>query len=274
MKLNSHYLIRKALVPANVARSISSNPEVAVDQQQQQQQDEEGEEEAAPGSLGRARARAPAGDAAGRAAAAMPTAPLASRPTDQPRRSSEVQGGCGGADICASDGTGDDGDGRFELAAYSVPEEGPPADRHGKSRWPQGWAPAEQPQPPLSGSPAPAAGSGAVAAVVHRHSTAACAAAAVSSGSGQRPQGGQMLLETGLPRQGSGHSSGCTVGSDDDAVQALRDAQVLALGRVLEPGQPCVLAGWGSARRVVCEQEIFELLGLPYRPPHERDIPC
>ena len=31
--------------------------------------------------------------------------------------------------------------------------------------------------------------------------------------------------------------------------------------------------GWGPGRRVECERDVFELLQVPYREPHERDAP-
>lgn len=31
--------------------------------------------------------------------------------------------------------------------------------------------------------------------------------------------------------------------------------------------------GWGPGRRVETERDVFELLGIPYHEPHERDAP-
>jgi hypothetical protein len=31
--------------------------------------------------------------------------------------------------------------------------------------------------------------------------------------------------------------------------------------------------GWGPGRRVKTERDVFELLAIPYREPHERDAP-
>ena len=38
-------------------------------------------------------------------------------------------------------------------------------------------------------------------------------------------------------------------------------------------GTPRWPPGWESGRTVETEQDIFELLGVPYRPPHERNAP-
>lgn len=38
-------------------------------------------------------------------------------------------------------------------------------------------------------------------------------------------------------------------------------------------GTPRWPPGWGPVRTVETEQDIFELLGVPYRPPHERNAP-
>ena len=38
-------------------------------------------------------------------------------------------------------------------------------------------------------------------------------------------------------------------------------------------GQDWWPPGWHKDRPVTCEADIFELLNLPYRPPHERQAP-
>ena len=38
-------------------------------------------------------------------------------------------------------------------------------------------------------------------------------------------------------------------------------------------GKPHWPPGWAPGRRVEHERDIFELLGLPYREPHKRDMP-
>jgi hypothetical protein len=126
----------------------------------------------------------------------------------------------------------------------SVPDEAPPTDRNGKEWWPAGC------QPTLVGSAAEltgTAGSSVSAGAGGEGHTSAAAAAAAGASSG-----GGVDVDAGN-KAGVQHVRP-TVGASDRA-------KLAAL----------VESGAGSDRGIVREQDLFELLELPYLEPNQRN---
>jgi hypothetical protein len=127
----------------------------------------------------------------------------------------------------------------------SVPDEAPPTDRNGKEWWPAGWQPAlaDTGQEVARSAGAFGSTSGTGAAGVG-HTSAAAAAAGASSGGGIAWDAGKQTASV----------QRIDVGASDRA-------KLAAL----------VESGAGSDRGIVREQDLFELLGLPYLEPNQRN---
>jgi hypothetical protein len=119
----------------------------------------------------------------------------------------------------------------------SVPDEAPPTDRNGKEWWPPGWQPAD--------------------AAANQSSSAAAAAAAAAGADGGSDISGAAAdggMEAGKQR---------IVSSKDDwGTNSRYDRARLAA---------LVESGAGSSRGIVCEQDLFELLGVPFLLPNQRN---
>lgn len=115
-----------------------------------------------------------------------------------------------------------------------VPDDAPPLHRRGHEYWPPGWGPAA-----CSGANGAAAGSSS--------------AAQQAPGEAQMPAAAAQEAATV-----EGLAAACHPGGPLTSLEAAAAAS----GR-----------GAGSRRRVRCQRDVFELLGLPWREPFQRDMP-
>ncbi|KAL4439185.1 hypothetical protein ABPG77_004087 [Micractinium sp. CCAP 211/92] len=125
-----------------------------------------------------------------------------------------------------------------------VPDGAPPLHRSGREHWPPGWGPAD---------------SGGADAGGKRVDSGHCSAPQQARDPGEKPprQAAAVVSTTGRP----------AATSQPDSPPAATAAAAAA-----EAAPPCQ-RGAGSWRRVRCQRDVFELLGLPWREPFQRDMP-
>ena len=133
----------------------------------------------------------------------------------------------------------------------SVPDEAPPLDRDLQEKWPPGWSAA-------AAVTAAAGGGGAAAA--------AAAAGVAAAGGGVAAGGGGFCGA----QEGAGAMADSVAQKSHSMAQKSHSVAQESQQRATLAALVCAGCGSGSGRAVVSEQDICQLLGVPYREPSER----